>query len=215
MIERYCVANLHCDTPGCSKLPERVIDNDYLACCRRARLGGWRVHQDGRCFCSSCAPERRAMTLDPNRLPLSEFEDVRVDTPIANLPLSTRVRRILLDYLKRQYPGEGEPTAALLLKLDEQVMRKVGGWGRHCQRELEEFLWHWRSVKEQVRPPEIMLPPNLPVDVEREITLALLAEEPSNLHQAVLEVVRRHAESVCRAWAEEIRQQDRARRGQP
>ena len=60
-----------------------------------------------------------------------------------------------------------------------------------------------------------ILPPNLPPEVTRDLALAVLAEESSNRHQAVLEVVRRHAESICRAWAEEIRRQDRKQQGQP
>ena len=46
----------------------------------------------------------------------------------------------------------------------------------------------------------IILPPNLPPEVTREIALALLAAAPGDRARAVREVVRRHEESVHRAW---------------
>ncbi len=45
-----------------------------------------------------------------------------------------------------------------------------------------------------------ILPPNLPVEVERDLALALLAAAPGDRARAVREVVRRHKEIVHRAW---------------
>jgi hypothetical protein len=46
----------------------------------------------------------------------------------------------------------------------------------------------------------IILPPSLPVEVEREIALAVLAATPGDRERFVREVVKRHAEIVHRAW---------------
>jgi hypothetical protein len=47
---------------------------------------------------------------------------------------------------------------------------------------------------------EIILPPNLPPEVTRDLALALLAAGPGDRVRAAREVVGRHEESVHRAW---------------
>lgn len=59
----------------------------------------------------------------------------------------------------------------------------------------------------------IILPPNLPPEVTREIALAVLAAGPGVQDQAVREVVRCHTDSVHRAWEDSVGLAMRSLRG--